>query len=279
MHWLGRFIAGVRDRFAGEQRTSPPDQKPFFSAASKDYAAMRRAIAEQGCFVLRGLFDPRVIARLRERADRLARTLDDRIARDDVEGFEDFVASEAFRAGHLPETQIGPEKMWSDLTIGTPFDKIAKKVFGRRSRDFALRRSVLSGKQNPLAFHQDGFFMGAAPSFNFWTPLQDVVIDAPGLEVVIASGSPLIRNVASAARVAPYVERTYGRQSYWSPMLMAGDALVFNSMMFHRTQSSEQMSKIRYSLELRGPIKDRSLSIAGVPRNWNEIETLQEAPA
>jgi hypothetical protein len=128
--------------------------------------------------------------------------LDERIARNDVEGFKDFVASEAFRAGHLPETQIGPEQMWS-----------------------------------------------------------------------------LIRNVASAARVAPYVERTYGRQSFWSPTLMAGDALVFTSMMFHRTQSSAQMSKIRYSLELRGSIKDRSLSIAGVPRNRNEIETLQEAPA
>jgi hypothetical protein len=119
MHWLGRLIAGVRDRFAGEQRRSPPDQKPFFSAAGKDYAAMRRAVTEHGCFVLRGLFDPRTIARLRERADRLAQTLDDRIARGDVKGFKDFVASEAFRAGHLPETQIGPEQMWSDLTVGT----------------------------------------------------------------------------------------------------------------------------------------------------------------
>ena len=239
---------------------------------------MRRAIAEQGCFVLRGLFDPRAIASIRERVDRLAQTLDDRLARDDLGDFEDFAASAAFQAGHLPETQIGPEQMWLDLTTGSPYDKIAKKVFGCRSRDFALRRSVLSGQQNPLAFHQDGFFMGAAPSFNFWTPLQDVGVDAPGLEVVVASGSPLIASVDVAERVTSYVERTYGRQSYWSPMLMAGDALVFNSMMFHRTQSSAQMSKIRYSLELRGSIKDRSLSIAGVPRNWNEIETLQDAP-
>jgi hypothetical protein len=252
--------------------------RPIFSAASGDYPTMRRAIAECGCFVLRGLFDPRALARIRGRAERLARTWDDKIARGDTKGSDDFVAG-AFQAGHLPETQIGPQETWSDLTTGTPFDKIAKEVFGRKSRDYALRRSMLSGKQNPVTFHQDGFFMGRAPSFNFWTPLQDVGIDAPALEVVVGSGSPLIMNMGAVERIAAYVEQTYGQQAYWLPTLMAGDALVFTSMMFHRTQSSAEMSKVRYSLELRGVIKDRTLAIAGVPSDWSAIETLQEAPA
>ena len=239
---------------------------------------MRRAIAECGCFVLRRLFDPCALARIRERADFLGRAWDYMFKHGYTKGIDEHYLATAFRAGHLPETHIDATETWSDLTTGSPFDEIATKVFGATTRDYALRRSVLHGKQNPLQFHQDGFFMGREPNYNFWTPLQDVGVDAPGLEVVVGSGSPIIIDVDARPRVATYVEKTYGARSYWLPTLMAGDVLVFTSMMFHRTQSGPQISKIRYSLELRGAIKDRTLAIAGVPNDWNEIKTLQDAP-
>jgi hypothetical protein len=103
MHWLHRLKAKVPVHRAG-----PGDQRPIFSAAGRDYAAMRRAIAERGCFVLRGLFDPRALARIRERAEALARAWDDKLARGDIKGFEDYIKG-PFQAGHLPETQIDPE--------------------------------------------------------------------------------------------------------------------------------------------------------------------------
>jgi Phytanoyl-CoA dioxygenase (PhyH) len=264
------LIAGWIDRLLG--------RKPVFSAALDQCPAMRRALANYGCFVLRGLFDPKALARIRERAVSLARTFDDKIERGDTADIANYVASPAFRAGHLPETLIGADETWSDLKTGSLFDDIGQKVFGGCGSGYALRRSVLRGSQNPVKFHQDATFLGHTPTYNFWTPLQDVGIDAPSLEVVMRSGNPVISVAYDKEETPAYVERTYGRESFWTPVLQAGDALVFTSMMFHRTQTGPHMTKTRYSLELRGAITDRTLAIAGVPKDWSKIRT-QDIPA
>jgi len=103
-------------------------------------------------------------------------------------------------------------------------------------------------------------------------------MDAPGLEVVVASGSPIIVDIDARPRVNAYVEKIYGQQSYWLPTLSEGDVLVFTSMMFHRTQNDPQITKTRYSPELRGPIKDQTLAIAATPHDWSKIEVVQDAP-
>ena len=97
----------------------------------------------------------------------------------------------------------------------------------------------------------------------------------------MGSGAPILKHPTKTGLdgVIDYVEKGYGQQSYWGPSLQAGDVLVFTSMMFHRTQTSPDFSKTRYSLELRGPVKDRTLIIAGVPNDWNEIKMLENIPA
>jgi ectoine hydroxylase-related dioxygenase (phytanoyl-CoA dioxygenase family) len=265
--WFGSPTAREADRFA------------VFAAATAQDKVMRRAMARYGCLVLRGLFHPDALARIRERADSLARGWDDRIERGDTQDIADYITTSAFQAGHLPEKLIGADETWSDLTTNSPFDRIVKAVFGNWGRDYALRRSTLQGTQNPVPFHQDAAFMGLAPTYNFWTPLQDVGVDAAGLGVIVGSGAPIIKEGYDNAEVPAYIARRYGEQSYWAPELNAGDVLVFTSMMFHRTHSSAQMRKTRYSLELRGAVKDRTLAIAGVPADWNEIKMLPDVPA
>jgi len=240
-------------------------------ASSSNYEMMRRAIADCGCFVISSMFDPSAIARIRDRVDFVARAWDYMIKKGYTSDVKDYVDG-PFQAGHLPETDIDVEETWADLATGSAFDEIATKVFGSTTRGYAVRRSTLGNKQNPLEFHQDAFFIGSEPWFNFWTPLQDCGVDAPSLEVVVRSGAPVFTHAdcCQADRMRSYIERTYGLDSFWTPKLRAGDALVFTSMLFHRTQQIST-NKTRYSLELRGPIKDRTLAIVNVPNEWDKI--------
>jgi hypothetical protein len=136
-------------------------------AAGLDVAAMRRAMGRDGCFVLTGVFDQAGIARIRERADFLARAWDYMIAQGYTAPIKDYLESGAFRAGHLPQSHIGHDETWADLTSGSPFDEIAAGLFGQTTRGYALRRSMMYGKHKPLQFHQDGSFTGPEPAFNF----------------------------------------------------------------------------------------------------------------
>jgi ectoine hydroxylase-related dioxygenase (phytanoyl-CoA dioxygenase family) len=254
--------------------------EPIFGPTDS-YRAMRDAMAREGCFVIRQLFDRAALARIRERAVFVGRAWDYMIEHGYTSDVTQYVNG-VFRAGHLPETHIDVTQTWSDLTTGTRFDEIATAVFGSTTRGYALRRSTLEGQQNPISLHQDASFIGTDPWYCFWTPLQDVGVDAPALQVCRRSGSPLVNGMTGRkGEMQRYVEATYRVASYWLPKLKAGDTLVFNSMMFHTTQTSPAMVKTRFSLELRGAITDRSVAIAGVPANWDDIlvvDDVSDAP-
>ena len=247
---------------------------------SDSCSVMRGAIAEEGCFVIAGLFEPAALARIRERADYVRRAWDYMVEHGYTTDIQQYLKDGRYTSGHLPETHIDPAQTWADLTTTSRFDEIATGVFGATTRGYALRRTVREGRQNRVAFHQDAFFIGADPWYNFWTPLQDCGVDAPGLEVARRSGSPIVKNVPgrNEQQLLRYVEQTYGSECYWLPELKAGDVLVFTSMLFHRTQISEKPLNLRYSLEVRGEITDRSLAIAGVP-DWGQIQTIDLPPA
>jgi hypothetical protein len=249
-------------------------------AAGLDVAAMRRAMGREGCFVLTGVFDPAGIARIRERADFLARAWDYMIAQGYTAPIKDYLESGAFRAGHLPQSHIGHDETWADLTSGSPFDEIAAGLFGQTTRGYALRRSMMYGKHKPLQFHQDGSFTGPEPAFNFWTPLQDCGDEnSPGLEIVLRSGVPLftLDDYADRPAVRAYIERVYGADAICTPRLRAGDVLVITSFTFHKTQEGAGSFKNRFSLELRGKVTDTSLAIANVPTDWTQIKTARLA--
>jgi hypothetical protein len=105
-------------------------------------------------------------------------------------------------------------------------------------------------------WHQDGAFLGAGVrTINVWLSLSPCGIDAPGLDVV--------------ARRLPYVLQTgsHGAQFDWSvgpglvdllesggvrvesPVFAAGDALMFDELMLHRTGVRPGMTKSRWAVE------------------------------
>jgi hypothetical protein len=105
-------------------------------------------------------------------------------------------------------------------------------------------------------WHQDGAFLGAdVRTINVWLSLSDCGIEAPGLDVV--------------ARRLPYVMQsgTHGACFDWSvgpgmiglleqggvqvvsPEFAAGDALLFDHLMLHRTGIRPGMTKSRWAIE------------------------------
>jgi hypothetical protein len=231
----------------------------FDGKAPNPSEGMRNAIAAAGCFVVRGLFDRDGIERVRNRAVTATKEWERRIADGRTEGHEAFVNG-AYKAGHIPGDDIDAARTFLD--IGTEgYDRLAAALFGSTSRDFALRRSMFGDRLSSLGFHQDGFF--TSPGYNFWTPLNDAGITSPGLEVVIGSGGPILSHGAIVAAAPELTINHFGPDRLWHPEVRATDALVFTTFMMHRTYVTPGMSPTRYSLELRGPIKD-VMPIAGV---------------
>jgi hypothetical protein len=228
-----------------------------------DINGMRTALAKAGCFVIRGLFDRDAVKRTRERAVAVAASFDAKVQQGDTSGYEDFIAG-AYRAGHLPETLIDPALISSELFRASPYETIARHLFGEASHGYALRRSHLKGSPNPLGFHQDAFFTGF--SYNFWTPLNDAGVMSPNLEIVIGSGEPLLPHavIVDVALTEQYLQQRYGQQAFWHPILSAGDVLVFSTFIMHRTRQTPEMTLERYSIEVRGPITV-PVEISGAP--------------
>jgi hypothetical protein len=256
------FFQDARDSAAAD------DGHPelIFQGRAPDVAGMREAVARNGCFVIRGLFDRSGIARVLERAVFATRAWEFMIARGYAAGHDDFLRG-AYSAGHIPGEDIDGPQTFADIATGSSYDLIAEELFGTISRDYALRRSMMAGKPNPLGFHQDGFF--SPPGFNFWTPLEDAGVTRPGLEVVIGSGGPVLSHEVVRHDVASFILERFGRERLWHPEIRAGDALVFTTFMMHRTYLTETMNPTRYSLELRGRITKR-IPIAGVrAEHWD----------
>ncbi|HEV2677622.1 MAG TPA: phytanoyl-CoA dioxygenase family protein [Aliidongia sp.] len=105
-------------------------------------------------------------------------------------------------------------------------------------------------------WHQDGSFLGpSVRTVNVWLSLSDCGEDAPGLDVV--------------ARRLPYVVQCGSHGAYFdwsvgpgmvgileqggaevvSPVFAAGDALLFDQLMLHRTGVRPGMTKSRWAVE------------------------------
>ena len=105
-------------------------------------------------------------------------------------------------------------------------------------------------------WHQDGAFLGeSVRTVNCWLSLSECGVDAPGLDIV--------------ARRLPYVVQSgsHGSHFDWSvgpgmvgmleeggaevlsPVFAAGDALLFDQLMLHRTGVRPGMTKSRWAVE------------------------------
>ncbi len=109
----------------------------------------------------------------------------------------------------------------------------------------------------PHAWHQDGAlhhdFLARPggtplPMWTCWIALTDCGLDAPGLEWVAPSPRRLL---APAELSDEAVRRRFAAADFHRPALTAGDALLFDGSLLHRTHVTPSMRQQRTSVELR----------------------------
>ena len=108
----------------------------------------------------------------------------------------------------------------------------------------------------PAEWHQDGRFLGDKNdivSMNVWTCLTDCGEAAPGMELVLkyfdeyilnASGNVFDWSVADSQ-----VDAYRTRFPVVRPDFKAGDMLIFDHWLLHRTYRNTRMTESRYAIE------------------------------
>lgn len=243
-------------------------------AADLSVEALRTGLAHSGCLWVRGLVDE-------ERIAHLVRGIDAAFAAYDAvtEGAEG-VDPGWFTPCSMPDRTGGglPEKvrrvfMRRDgglVTADSPrmlfelLELVDEVGIGSLMTEFLGERPLLSANKCTLrridptdvmgGWHQDGAFLGdEVGSFNLWLALSDCGTDAPGMDIVPTWVPHVIpsdeesqfdwslseRAVREVAANAPIVR----------PQFRAGDALLFDHRLVHRTAASAQMTRARYAIE------------------------------
>jgi hypothetical protein len=137
---------------------------------------------------------------------------------------------------------------------------------GRLMTEFLGDRPYLSANKCTLrrvppmhvngGWHQDGAFLGQeVGAFNFWVALNRCGRDAPGLDIVPKRFESVLDPGSDAefdwslsqeavVRAADEAGATIVR-----PEFEAGDALIFDHLLVHRTAGAPEMTRERYAIE------------------------------
>lgn len=125
-------------------------------------------------------------------------------------------------------------------------------------------RPVLSAKKCTLrrvpldatgGWHQDGAFLGSGiRALNIWLTLTDCGVDAPGLEIVPRRFGEIVETGTGGTyfdwAVGPeVVERVAGDVGVVRPQFDAGDLLLFDDLLLHRTVVEPEMTRERHAIE------------------------------
>ncbi len=138
----------------------------------------------------------------------------------------------------------------NDVGVG----KLADDYFGEPpmvlGRKVTLRRMP---KNAGGGWHQDGAFMGAdTRSLNVWLALTHCGDDAPGLDVVGRRFDALLPTGNGAYAdwgIKPEDAEAAGAGIIVRPIFEAGDALIFDHLLLHRTGRDAGMKNGRYAIE------------------------------
>lgn len=253
-----------------------------------DAPTVRAAILEHGCLLVPGALDavraPQIAAAI-DHSFSVSETVADDGCELDSRWWRPLPVSDAEKA------LLG--RKWVKGAGGLLFADCPKLQFeilelygelglGHMVREYLGGRAVLSANKCTLrrvpvdavgGWHQDGAFLGSGiRAINLWLALTDCGADAPGLELIPrrfdsvvetgtgdsyfewASGEDAVRNAA-------------GRTEPISPAFSAGDLLIFDDLLLHRTAVNATMTRERHAIEMWCFAADRYPS-GQVPVVW-----------
>ena len=133
-------------------------------------------------------------------------------------------------------------------------DRLVRDYFAESPAILARKATLRHVTPAKMAgWHQDGAFMGAGiRSLNVWITLTGCGHDAPGLEVVGRRVDQLVpsRDGAHAAwGINAQDAEAFGGQDIEKPLFDAGDAMLFDHLLVHRTAFNAGMTRDRFAIE------------------------------
>ena len=134
--------------------------------------------------------------------------------------------------------------------------RIVGEFFGEQpallAKKWTLRRVPHDSGES--GWHQDGAFMGGdIRSLNVWLSLSHCGDDAPGLDIVARRFEEIVPTGSDGAwldwNVGPRMVERVANGSVTRPIFEAGDAMIFDHMLLHRTAVDAGMTRDRYAVE------------------------------
>lgn len=144
----------------------------------------------------------------------------------------------------------------ADVFATCGIDRIAQDYLGQApilSLDkWTMRRGTA---ENGIEWHQDGAFLGShVRALNIWLSLTDCGERAPSLDVVPRRLDEIVPTGTGSASyewsVGPeVVDEIVGSDGWRTPRFRAGDALLFDGKLLHRSGGGPSMTRTRHAIE------------------------------
>jgi hypothetical protein len=256
--------------FVPEDASGTAPGPPVITAAELSAGIVRNGILRHGCILVRGLVSPLRVARLRCAIDQAFAAYDSAQAGqptaeamgwfDPLDGVPD--GEEKRRWGRLAESVLtadSPRAFYEFLEtvheIG--LDALITAYMGERpalSAEKCSLRRVDASLQHAI-WHQDGAFLGKGiRTVDAWFALSRCGRDAPGMDLIPIRLDRLITTGEEGAGFdwtasAEAIMREIPHARVWRPEFEAGDVLLFDHMMLHRTAAAPGMTQVRYAIE------------------------------
>jgi hypothetical protein len=233
-------------------------------------ARLREGFATSGCVMVRGLIARSRAAALAEGIDRAFAGFD----RQDHERpggstpwYKPFQPPSGYRVGDRNKWVRASGAVWTvesprmlfelcDLLDDTGVGRVVTEYLGERpalsANKCTMRRVPIDTSTN---WHQDGAFLGEdVRSVNLWLALSDCGADSPGLEILPRRLDTVLPTGTEGAffpwSVSPEIVReAAGETALLTRDFRAGDALLFDHMLLHRTAAGPNMKRERYAME------------------------------
>lgn len=244
---------------------------PEVSVADLPELDLRDLVARHGAVIVRSLLDPATATQLRAGAESVLQGLE-QVGRDGDTGDNWYQVFNG--VADCPELgwsrQIATLSNMGALLVDSPrfaetylslmddaglvavIDKYLGAPAMLSAEKSVVRRVPATTGTN---WHQDGAFLGAdVRALNLWVTLSDCGTDAPGLDLVAARPDEILATGTDDALFdwsigQGEVDRWRGDLPVIHSEFRAGDAVLFDHMLVHRTGVTPGMTETRYALE------------------------------
>ena len=252
---------------ASEQATAARGSIPEVRGASLDASVIRSAIKRDGSLLVRGLLSTVDVERLVSVIEHVFTSFDSVAHGGPLDDwYSPFPRHDATLGGTRTWLRTKGGVLTGDSPRGTfevaevfrarGIDRLAEEYLGQPPVLALDKWTLRCGRaENGIEWHQDGAFLGVGVrALNVWIALSECGESAPSLDVVprrlediVATGTegasyPWSVGNDVAARVA-------GSAGWRRPHFQAGDALLFDDKLLHRTGADPEMQEPRYAIE------------------------------